>query len=244
MIRPNGKAIGWATVTTPPALSISAVFGGMRDGAKRKRALLIRITLLFATLTAASILLELLGSVGFALSLGAGILLGVAYSGMVAAMICLPETAGTPAEVWTRVRPVLSRLIWARLLITVAILAGLVALIVPGLILATIWAVVVPVIVIEKLPVMDSLRRSRELVRGNGWRVFGFLVCLGLLSAIGVMLVYLASAPLGTGILGSIVFQFLIACVVDALASVGIAALYNELTGAPADPLEEPPVPL
>lgn len=211
----------------------------MKGGAESHRSVLIRATILFAVLAGASIALELLGTAGIALSLGASVLLGAAYSGMVAAMISTPGGSDTAGEVWTRVRPVLSRLIWASLLIALSIAAGLIILVVPGLILLTIWSVVVPVIVAEKLPVMDSLRRSRELVRGNGWRVFGFLICLGIVSAAVLLLAYLASAPFGTGILNSIVFQFLVACVVNPLTSIGPASLYNQLTGELADPPAE-----
>jgi hypothetical protein len=53
---------------------------------------------------------------------------------------------------------------------------GFLALIVPGLILITIWAVVAPSIVVEDKGVFEAFGRSRELVRGNGWRVFGTIV--------------------------------------------------------------------
>ena len=45
-------------------------------------------------------------------------------------------------------------------------------MIVPGLILITIWAVVAPSIVVEDKGVFEAFGRSRELVRGNGWKVF------------------------------------------------------------------------
>ena len=49
-------------------------------------------------------------------------------------------------------------------------------LIIPGLILLTIWAVFAPAIVIERIRVIDAFGRSRELVRGNGWPVFGVII--------------------------------------------------------------------
>ncbi len=61
----------------------------------------------------------------------------------------------------------------------VAILAGLgiafgmVLLIVPGLILATMWAVAIPIAVVEKMGVTASLSRSAALTRERRWRVFG-----------------------------------------------------------------------
>jgi len=47
---------------------------------------------------------------------------------------------------------------------------------VPGLWLITIWAVIVPVIVLENAGVFASFGRSQQLARGNGWHVFGTLV--------------------------------------------------------------------
>src|SRR3712207_1516253 len=68
------------------------------------------------------------------------------------------------------VLPVLPKLIGVGLVAGIGIVLGLVLLIVPGLILLTIWAVVSPVVVIEGRG-LDALGRSRELVRGNGWQV-------------------------------------------------------------------------
>jgi hypothetical protein len=90
----------------------------------------------------------------------------------------------TVAEVFERVRPQLWELIIAGLLAGAAIAIGLVLLIVPGLILLTWWCLIVPVIVIEKRPVGESFSRSRELVRGHGWTVFGVVVITAVLSAI------------------------------------------------------------
>jgi hypothetical protein len=62
----------------------------------------------------------------------------------------------------------------------VVIAVGLSLAVVPGVLLATWWALVVPVIVLERATAARSFRRSRWLVRGSGRRVFG-LVLLGTL---------------------------------------------------------------
>jgi hypothetical protein len=64
----------------------------------------------------------------------------------------------------------------ASILAGIAITIGLILIIVPGLWLITIWEVIIPVIVIERSGAMASFGRSRELVRGHGWHVFGTLV--------------------------------------------------------------------
>jgi hypothetical protein len=64
----------------------------------------------------------------------------------------------------------------ASILAGIAITIGLILIIVPGLWLITIWAVIIPVIVIERSGALNSFGRSRQLVRGHGWHVFGTLV--------------------------------------------------------------------
>jgi hypothetical protein len=69
----------------------------------------------------------------------------------------------------------------ASILAGIAISIGLLLFIVPGLFLITIWAVIVPVIVIERAGVFRSFGRSQELVRGRGWHVFFTLVLVFLI---------------------------------------------------------------
>lgn len=100
----------------------------------------------------------------------------------------------------SRVQPRLNTLAVAGLLAAIGITVGLLLLIVPGLVLATWWAVVVPAIVLEGRGVLEAFGRSRELVRGNGWNVFGlivltFLVLLGAGIVVGLLLA-LALSPL------------------------------------------------
>lgn len=55
------------------------------------------------------------------------------------------------------------------------ILASTMIFLVPSLVLLTAWSVAVPVVVLERPRGLRALRRSRELVRGNGWRVFALI---------------------------------------------------------------------
>ena len=72
--------------------------------------------------------------------------------------------------------PYLAPVAGASILAGIAITIGLLLIIVPGLFLITIWAVIVPVIIIEQSGALASFGRSRALVRGHGWHVFGTLV--------------------------------------------------------------------
>ena len=72
--------------------------------------------------------------------------------------------------------PYLGSVALASILAGIGIMIGLILIIVPGLYLITIWAVIVPVIVIEGSGVLASFGRSHQLVRGRGWHVFATLV--------------------------------------------------------------------
>ena len=75
--------------------------------------------------------------------------------------------------------------------------AGLLLLVVPGLVLATRWAVAVPVGMLEDGTARNALRRSREIVRGNGWNVFQVLLAVGLLEGLAGVPFALAAAGAG-----------------------------------------------
>ena len=212
----------------------------MRENAQENRAVLIRLTVLFAALSTALVPLDEIGALGQSIRLGLSILLSSAFSGMVAAMVCLPGKHEESSELWASVRPVLSRLIWATLIVTVAVTLSIILIVVP-FILATIWAVVVPVIVVERSTALGSLPRSQEIIRGNGWRVFGFLVCLALIT-LGVLLFSLILAlPFGTGLAGLMISNFILVCVAYPLLLSGPAVLYSELTRPVRDPMEPEP---
>jgi hypothetical protein len=87
-------------------------------------------------------------------------------------------------ETFERARPYLGRLIITGIVAGFGIAIGLVLLIVPGLVLLTWWSLIVPVIVLEGKEMGEAFSRSRQLVRGHGWTVFGVVVISAILSAI------------------------------------------------------------
>jgi hypothetical protein len=134
--------------------------------------------------------------------------------------------------------PFIGPLILVGLVAGVATVIGLFLVIVPGLILITIWSVFPPVIVLERPPGLKALARSRELVRGNGWRVFAVILVLfvGVFLVAGVLELVAASAGEGAGIVVSVIVGVLTAPL-TALAS---AVLYFDLRGLAGSPAEAP----
>jgi hypothetical protein len=90
----------------------------------------------------------------------------------------------TLGSLFASVTPVLLPLIGAGILAGIGIAIGFILIVVPGLILLTIWSVVAPAIVAERKGVFEAFGRSRELVKGHGWQVFGVIVVLFLLQLI------------------------------------------------------------
>ena len=216
-------------MTPKQALSVGAVLESMKTLGERHRTLLVRVTLAFAALSTATVPLQLSGTLGLAIAVGLGLLLRTIYAGMLAALVCLPGNRDSAGELWNAVRPMLSSLVWLTLLVAVCTGIGIAALIIPALILSTIWAVVIPVMVVQPTGVFESLGKSRELVRGNGWRVFGFLLLIALITIVFGLLGLLVALPFGNGPIGLMVANFIVICIAFPLLLGGPAALYNEL---------------
>jgi hypothetical protein len=160
----------------------------------------------------------------------------------------------TIGSLFSSVTPVLLPLIGAGLLAGIAIGIGFLLIIVPGLFLLTIWAVLAPSIVAEKRGVFEAFGRSRELVRGHGWQVFGVIVVLFLLQLVvgGVVQAIFRSASdtFAVYTIADLVVRVLIA----PLSALAAAVMFFELkrlhgepatgapdAGAPAAPPAAPP---
>jgi uncharacterized membrane protein len=141
--------------------------------------------------------------------------------------------------------PYLLPLIVAGILYGLAVTVGFILLIVPGLLFLTWFALYAPVIVVEKRGIFDAFTRSRELVRGNGWRVFGVIVVTfilqsviqSLLSQIGIN-----ADSLALRLILSVVAGVITAPISALAASVVYFQLRDLERGAPA-PAATPPVP-
>ena len=148
-------------------------------------------------------------------------------------------------DTFQRVSPKLGAIIGAGLLAGLGIAIGLVLLIVPGLILMTLWAVIIPVIVLENKGVFESFGRSQQLVKGHGFSVFGIIVLTFLiLFAVGIVLGLLLS-PFNDGV--ERFFSDLISGTVTApFISLTWTLLYYRLLGAQEatpqiSPQDQPP---
>jgi hypothetical protein len=134
--------------------------------------------------------------------------------------------------------PYLGAVIVASLLAGIAIVIGLALIIAPGLYLITIWAVIVPVIVIERSGALASFGRSRELVRGRGWHVFGTLVLVYvILLVVDIVLGLIFSAL--PHVLGSGLSAVISGTLISPFLALVVTLVYYRLSGS----AQVPPVP-
>jgi hypothetical protein len=129
--------------------------------------------------------------------------------------------------------PFIAAVAGASILAGIAITIGLLLVIVPGLFLITIWAVIVPVIIIERTGALGSFGRSRQLVRGHGWHVFGTLVMVYIIMLVAniVLGVIFSALPhvLGDG-LSSVISGTLI----SPFLAIVVTLVYYRLIGSSA----------
>jgi hypothetical protein len=138
----------------------------------------------------------ILGILGALVGLAAGFL----YTGYVVKLVQDVRDGRrdfSVGELFSHATPYLGTLILAGILAGIAIAIGFVLLIVPGLILLTIWAVISPSIVVEDKGVFEAFGRSRELVRGHGWQVFGAIVLAFLIIVVVGIVASLIGAAIG-----------------------------------------------
>lgn len=88
-------------------------------------------------------------------------------------------------EILGSVTPQLIAIILLQIVTGILIAIGTIFFIIPGIILALMWCVVIPAMVVEKLGVFDSMTRSSDLTRDNRMRILG----IGLLVFFSIVLI-------------------------------------------------------
>jgi len=176
----------------------------------------------------------------------AAFVLSVFYGGMVVNLVRDVQDGRrdhSMGELFSAVAPVALPLIGLAIVAGIAISIGFVLIIIPGLILLTIWAVAAPVMVIEHPGVFTALGRSRELVRGYGWQVFGTILLVALIE----IAVYLVFVIIGIAFSDAIraVLNWIAATLTAPIVALTSSVLYFALlaTKEQAAPAAAPPAP-
>jgi MFS family permease len=156
----------------------------------------------------------------------------ILYQGMVVSLVHDVQDGrrdSSVGDLFSSVGPVLGPLIGASILYGFGVGIGFFLLIVPGCILLTIWAVIAPAIVIEKRDVIAAFGRSRELVRGFGWPVFGTVIVATLITAIASLILTGIAEAIAGGPILRIVFGALAATITAPVGGLVAAVLYYRL---------------
>lgn len=110
-------------------------------------------------------------------------------------------------EVWQELRPRLLPLLGLTMLYTTMVAVGLVLCIVPGVVLAVMFGLATPALVFERCGIGTALGRSRTLVRGSWWRVFGVLLLALVISFLIGLIIGLPFSLAGAALDGGLAAQ-------------------------------------
>ena len=155
---------------------------------------------------------------------------GALFTGMIVELVADVQDGRrdhSAGQLLKAIGPVLGQLVTVAVLAALGIGVGITLIVVPGLILLTIWAVVAPVVVLERPGVIASFGRSRELVRGNGWQTFGVVLVLAVLIEIVAAALDVTAESASTG--AGIVVRVVLGVLIGPLSALAAAVLYFEL---------------
>lgn len=171
-----------------------------------------------------------------------GLIATTLFTGMVVELVADIQDGrrdATPGQLLKAATPVLGSLVLVAIVAGIGIVIGFILVIVPGLILLTVWSVAAPVVVLERPPGLGALRRSRELVKGNGWQTFGVIFVLGVAVSILAGILEIAADSAGTGV--GLVVRVVIGVLTAPLSALAAAVLYFELLRLSGAPRPVPP---
>jgi hypothetical protein len=133
-----------------------------------------------------------------------------------------------------RVLPVV---VAAELVAGIGTTLGLIALVIPGILLWLRWSVVAQTAAIEQEGWLPALRRSAQLTSGNYWHIFGLVLTVGV---VGVGLTAIAAAVIGGGdgtSAGSMVLGIAVRTVIASFTALTLAVLYLDLRARQRNPV-------
>jgi hypothetical protein len=136
-------------------------------------------------------------------------------------------------QVTLRALQVLPVVVAAVLVATAGTVLGLIALIIPGVLLFLRWSVVAQVAALEHEGWIPSLGRSQKLTRGHYWHISGLLILVSLVG--GAINLAADSIPLGSASgAASVAAGIAVRTITASLSALTLALLYFDLRGRAA----------
>ena len=119
----------------------------------------------------------------------------------------------------------------ASILASIGIAIGFILIIIPGLVLLTFWALIIPSIVLGGTPAMGSFGQSWRTVRGFAWNVFGTLVLLFLIRLAVQIIIGLIFTALPNW-LGGAISDLVAGTLIAPFQAIVISLMWYRLTSA------------
>jgi hypothetical protein len=129
-------------------------------------------------------------------------------------------------------------LLGASIITGILIVLGFVLLVVPGVILALMFSLVYPVIMLEGIGVLGSLSRSRVLVSNRWLKTFGLLLLLGIIVAIFNGVFVLVASPFGVV---SPLISGILTALITPIFAIAMTLYYYSMKARTLPPLPPPP---
>lgn len=150
----------------------------------------------------------------------------------IALIIAVADRSVSVSEAYRRSVSVFWKYIGMSIVMSIALLVGFLLLIIPGIILAIWFSFGAFVLVLENGGVIQSLKQSREYVRGHWWGVFGRIVVLGILMVV-ISLVFSAFGLVSSETLGNAIVSAL-AMLLAPFSVAYMYFMYQDLKGGSA----------
>jgi Uncharacterised protein family (UPF0259) len=135
----------------------------------------------------------------------------------------------TVRDLFSAAAPAIGSLVFFSILSTLGVAIGFLLLVVPGLILLTIWSLGTPAIVVERIGPIDAFARSHELVKGVGWSVFIVLFVTFVIAGAVDFGLLSAGEAVADGNAAAYLVSVLASTLTAPIAALAVAIMYFEL---------------
>lgn len=85
----------------------------------------------------------------------------------------------------------LGKFVVAGIVAGLAVLAGYIFCVIPGIYLAIAFSLTYAVVAVEKLGALDAIGRSRDLIKNYWWQTFGIIIVIALIQMALMMIIYM-----------------------------------------------------
>jgi len=133
----------------------------------------------------------------------ASFILQSSASAVAVAQACLGQRP-TLASAYLGALPRLLDIFLTSVLYGLAVLVGFLCLVIPGIIMVFRYAYALPIVIVEKLPPMDAMRRSAALTEGRKGQLFLSLLIVGLVTGVVVKLSQSLLGEIAVPVLGDV----------------------------------------